>query len=152
MACKVIQFFMKVAAVVILYHPSEVFITNIKTYYSFVQKVYVFDNTETKSELQSRLLELSKVEWYHDYENQGIAARLNTACNKAIQEGFDWLLTMDQDTSFEESDITNYFKCFNEYKLKNEVAVFGPVFDKVKTNDTGKCTVKEVDKLITSGS
>src|SRR6476469_7072789 len=99
---------MKVAAVVILYHPPKDAISNIQTYYDWVDKIFVFDNSETKSAIHDDLIKLSKVELYQDFNNEGIAQRLNQACEIAIKEQFDWLLTMDQDTMFVENAITNY--------------------------------------------
>ncbi|GEO10495.1 glycosyltransferase [Segetibacter aerophilus] len=143
---------MKIAAVVILYHPTEDAISNIKTYYDWVDKLFVIDNTETKSLIQDDLSQLPKVSLFHDFENGGIAKRLNAACRLAIGEQFDWLLTMDQDTSFEVSTISAYLECFNEYKGKEEVAMFGTKFSRHDQPISDDCASVRAEKLITSGS
>ncbi len=71
---------MKVAAVVILYHPDECAIANIKTYYDYVEKIFVFDNSEVKSLIKDDLLKFSKVSFNQDFENEGISKRLNEGC------------------------------------------------------------------------
>ncbi|MER3463640.1 MAG: hypothetical protein C4329_03655, partial [Chitinophagaceae bacterium] len=63
--------------------------------------------------------------YLHDGENRGIAARLNQACKLAIQEGFAWLLTMDQDSFFSDQMLDQYLHCCATYTQLNKVAQFG---------------------------
>lgn len=142
---------MKIAAVVILYHPPATVLANIKTYYDYVEKIFVFDNTEEALPLKDGFKEFSKIIFIQDFENQGIAKRLNEACEIALQEQYDWLLTMDQDTSFSADAASNYFDCFKKYQGKENVAMFGTMFSR-HSNVIADCSVKETDKLITSGS
>ena len=143
---------MNIAAVVILYNPGNSAIANIRTYYDYVDKVYVFDNTEGGAIIKESLHELLKVEYHHDFENQGIAKRLNTVCEKAIGEQFDWLLTMDQDTRFSEPAISYYFSCFKKFEGKERVGLFGTNFSRTFFESSKECNATEVIKLITSGS
>ncbi len=143
---------MKIAAVVILYHPDPDFITNLKTYYNYVAKVFVFDNTETESAVKEELKQLPKVEFFHDYNNDGIAKRLNSGADKAIHEQFDWMLTMDQDSYFSEKAICNYFNCFDKYEPKQNVAMFGTRYGRLKKHSSEICTSTEIHELITSGT
>ncbi len=140
---------MRIAAVVILYHPPENVIDNIKSYYNYVERIYVFNNTETAS--YYNLSSLSKVHYFHDSQNCGIANRLNTACELSLKDGYEWILTMDQDTKFSEEAISNYFNCLQQYKEKNMVAAFGANFKKESTANPSNCQSEKVDRLITSG-
>lgn len=142
---------MKIAAVVILYHPPKDAISNIKTYYDYIEKIFVFDNSEVKSLIKDDLSELPNVEFYQDLENEGIAKRLNEGCNLAIKEHFDWILTMDQDSSFSDDAVITYFNCFKQVKEKEKIAMFGPKYERYN-NTSRNCIAKKVDKLITSGS
>lgn len=92
----------KVAAGVVLYHPDTNIFTNISSYYNSVDKLIVIDNSETAdTSLQNNLHKLfPDVEYRFLNRNAGIAAALNIACKIAIQDGYNWLLTMDQDSSF----------------------------------------------------
>ena len=141
-----------IAVAVILYHPPEDVVSNIRSYCDYVDKIYVFDNTEGGSELKQQLALLSKTEFFENQENLGIAENLNKAARLAIAENFDWLLTMDQDTAFSEEAIQMYISCFKQYAYKENVALFGTGY--AYTNQTIKkeCTSLEVDDLITSGS
>src|SRR6202008_348948 len=101
-----------VAGTVILYHPDAKTLDNIRSYLSSIQRLYVFDNTEKQDERISReLKELQKLAYFHDGSNAGIARRLNQAVQSARSEGFGWLLTMDQDSSFREDHLQKSLDC-----------------------------------------
>jgi len=143
---------MKIAAVVILYIPPDSTISNIVSYYNYVDKIFVYDNTETEPLLQESLLKLSKIEYYHDFKNEGIAKRLNLACEIALQQQFDWMLTMDQDSAFSEDAIHTYFNCFQQFQNRENVSIFGTNNGREIRSNSTNCQIKEVEDLITSGT
>lgn len=143
---------MKIAAVVILYHPNESAITNIKTYYEYVDKIFVFDNSEVESLVKDDLVNLPKVEFYQNFENEGIAKRLNEGCKLAMQEHFDWILTMDQDSTFSKDAINYYFNCFKQFKEKENTVMIGTNRSREITLNTKICKPQQTGDLITSGS
>ncbi|MGI8951013.1 MAG: glycosyltransferase [Chitinophagaceae bacterium] len=146
---------MKIAAVIILYYVDKDIISNIKTYYNYVDKIFVFDNSETESHIKKNLSKLPKIIFFHDNQNLGIAKRLNQACTLALEEGFDWLLTMDQDSKFSLDAISNYFSCFSQYKNKENVAMFAPKYSRETILSTKECQHNEKEKLeelITAGA
>jgi rhamnosyltransferase len=138
------------AACVILYNPKKEDIANILTYVNKVKKVYVFDNTEGKSN-ENLFLNFENVSYFWDNENKGIATRLNEACKKAIADNFNYLLTMDQDSSFLEENIYQYFNDILNFKENEKVAIYGLEYSKNDINDTTENHI-EVDHLITSAS
>jgi rhamnosyltransferase len=142
---------MKIAAVVILYYPPQDVLSNIKSYYNQVDKIYVFDNTDKETYIKEALIQLPKVEFYHDYKNEGISKRLNSAAKLAIENNYNWLLTMDQDTCFSNEAIESYFKCFNDYPHKELVSMFGTEYTNKKSLVLPKCQPEEAENLITSG-
>lgn len=144
--------FMKIAAVVILYHPNDSCLTNIKSYIYNVSKVYIFDNTEKESSVKNELVKLSKVSYFHDNENKGLPARLNEAANYAIEDGYDWLITMDQDSFFLEENFTKYINCFSHFQNKETVAMFGTSNFRSLINSSNQCLWVEGKHLMTSGS
>ena len=98
----------KIVACVVLYNPSLEVIANIQSYYPFVNYLIAVDNSEQKNEtieqaLQSRFNNLA---YKFLNANLGIAAALNIACSIAIENKFDWILTMDQDSSFVGNDLS----------------------------------------------
>ncbi|MEC4049898.1 hypothetical protein OX284_010700 [Flavobacterium sp. SUN046] len=140
------------AASVILYHPQIEDIANISTYCTKVDKVYIYDNTEDKSN-ENLFSEMDNVSYFWDGENKGLSVRLNAACNRAISDGFDYLLTMDQDSSFLEENLDCYFNDILNFSNKESVAIYGLVYDKeniaVKRDEVS--FIKK-DHLITSAS
>lgn len=141
----------KIAAVVILFYPTPETIEFIRTYLPFVDKLYAIDNSERKSVISSEIAKFDKITYLHDGENEGIAKRLNQACAWAIQDGFKWLLTMDQDSSFEEEDISIYINCLANLSKNKEIAMAGAKFIEPREKAI-TCNYKETKYLITSGS
>ena len=141
-----------IAGVVILYNPDpQVTIDNIRTYFSGVKKLYVYDNSEiAHPDLATLLAQLGDtVSYYFFGSNEGISKRLNDAANAAISDGYDYLLTMDQDSSFTEGAFEQYLKLV-EANTVTHVAQFGVNFQKDFTA-VNTLPVK-VLSLITSGS
>lgn len=144
---------MKIAAVVILYHPDENTVENILSYSSFVTQVYIADNTETPFTkiIDSLKRIIPGCIYIHDGNNDGIAARLNEICRRAKADGFDFILTMDQDSAFDQNVITNYFRCFDHFAGKEQVAMFGVQYENPHWSSE-LCNPVPWTTLITSGS
>lgn len=88
-----------VAAVVILYNPGMEVYNNISTYHDQIEKLYVVDNSENANfRLIEKIKLLSDIEYIGNNSNIGIAAALNIAAVRAINEGYKFLLTMDHDS------------------------------------------------------
>ena len=93
---------MKISATVIWYNPGNENIGNIWTYLNYFEKLFIIDNSKNSNKELSKKLESTKVKYiYNEGKNLGISGALNLACEKAIKEGFSWILTMDQDSSFD---------------------------------------------------
>ena len=95
----------------------------------------------------------NKIEYVYNKKNLGIAKALNLACEKAISDGFKWILTMDQDSSFSSNDINEYFKSFDNIEKKN-TGIFSPKH--ILKNDINKIRddkkFLEIDHVMTSGN
>ncbi len=94
----------KLAAVVTLYNPTDDDIKNINTYLEDVDKLYIIDNTEGVDN-RARIPKNSKIDYRFKNENVGVATALNIGAEQALNEGFDYLLTLDQDTSFNDDTL-----------------------------------------------
>lgn len=87
------------AALVILYHYDKTVIQNIRSYADTVETLYLFDNNEEVSMYQQALKDaFPDSVLLGDYHNHGIAAAINQTAALAISQGYDWLLTFDQDS------------------------------------------------------
>ncbi len=93
---------MKLAAVVVLYNPDDKIFENIKSYIDYVDVVYAVDNSCVN---HSEKLNNEKIVYLPNNKNLGIAYALNRGAKHAIDDGYDWLLTMDQDSSFSDDGV-----------------------------------------------
>lgn len=93
---------MKLAGVVVLYNPNSDVEENIKSYADYVDVVYAVDNSSNDN---SAMFSKDKIIYISNGENKGIAYALNVGAQKAISDGYDWLLTMDQDSRFSDDGI-----------------------------------------------
>ena len=109
---------MKIAGTVVWYNPNDENIENIKTYIDYVERLYIIDNSKKNNKKLSEKLNNKKIEYiYNNGKNLGISSALNLACKKAKKEDFSWILTMDQDSSFDSENIKEYFKRLEYYDL-----------------------------------
>ncbi|MDR6563883.1 MULTISPECIES: glycosyltransferase family 2 protein [unclassified Arcicella] len=144
---------MKTAAVVILYHPTQQTLQNINSYHTAVDKLFVLDNTEgSASIINQSSFNNPTIHYSCDGINKGIAERLNEAAQQAINEGFEWLLLMDQDSSFEGNTFDLYIDSITNYQDKKQVALFGPNFSRQYKESIAETNLVKVPAMITSGS
>ena len=116
-----------------------------------MNSIFLYDNTEVKRLSAEVFSEHPTIIYHHDFKNEGIARRLNEACETALQHGFKWLLTMDQDSTVTQDALTKYISCFYHYGPKEMVAAFGPKYNRYENKNDSECVPIEVSGLITSG-
>ncbi len=145
----------QIAATVILYNPNEIVLNNLKSYINQVDHVFAIDNSEIINHpISSQIAGHPKITYINNNGNQGIAQALNLGARKAIEMGYTWLLTMDQDSSFSDTMITAYLECWRRYKDKQGVAIFSPSHDFVDLNAINDQSCESTSRLIvmTSGN
>lgn len=100
---------MPLIATVVLFHPGKEVFENIRSFLEEVEFVLLIDNSEPSMEstflFQFNASERSKILLISNRENYGIAKALNQAAVYAIENKYQWLLTMDQDSSFEKGSL-----------------------------------------------
>ena len=114
----------KLAGMVTLYNPTDEDINNINTYIDDIDVLYVIDNTEGKDN-KSRLPKSKKIKYYFKNENLGVGYALNKAAKKALKDGYKYLLTLDQDTTFKPKVLSRLKKDILELNM-DEVAILLP--------------------------
>ncbi len=138
---------MKIAAVVVVYNPEiEQLKRNIESYASYVNEVIAVDNSDYNIDYNS--FNIEKIVWMKQHENYGIGKALNVGVNKAIEDGCDYVLTMDQDSKFSNNLIDEYLKYVNE-----SIAILSPnyIIDR-KKNKQYKEKTNTMYWTMTSGS
>lgn len=137
---------MKLAAAIVLHNPPSDWTSNVLTYIDHVEKLYIFDNTPQQEQTIPKKIEQKSI-YLHNGKNEGIARRLNQATRIASSEGFEFLMTMDQDSFFESEHIRNYIDTISHDPKKEDIASFGIQIEKSKASE-----INGQDLLITSGS
>jgi len=137
----------KVAAIVVLYNPEPDVLKNVNSYIDQVDKLFVVDNSDIANDtLGEKIRNLSRSEYISNQTNVGIAAALNIGVNKAIDEGFEYLLTMDQDSEAPPSMISNLMECF---AVDNKIAIVSPILYHPKGRKVTYTIDKPFEQVIT---
>lgn len=141
---------MKISGVVILYNPSNEVINNIQTYIHQIDKLYVIDNSNfSNGYLFDNLKYIEKIVYLPNYENLGVAKALNIGAKKAIEEGYEFLLTMDQDSSFDEDNLKSFFDKIDKLNNFGIISPYHVVGNKIIPKDN---KIIDVDAVMTSGN
>lgn len=110
---------MNLSATVILYNPQEIGISrvikNIQSWSSYCKKIYIIDNSPYKTTDTEIICNSIENSFYiYNGNKGGIAGAQNKACEQAVKDGFDWIMTMDQDSIFDSNDIKKYIQLVEE--------------------------------------
>lgn len=115
----------KICAGIVLYEPEiNLLKRNIKKVLPQVEEMYLFDNGSKNSKEVYREIKKSfpTINYFQSHKNKGIAYGLNWLLKKADQQGYDWCLTLDQDSICSSNMISEYRKYIN-YK---DVGIISP--------------------------
>lgn len=145
----------KLLGIVTLYNPDPTEATaNIKRYVGDLDKLIIWDNTPLEKDLKSTILGTlsdfsEKIIWNGNGKNHFIAYPVNYAWNYAIEQGYELLLIMDQDSKWDHFAL--FRKEMEECYAENCNRVFCPY---IIGNDTFGITkdVQEKKVFINSGS
>ncbi|MCO4646487.1 hypothetical protein Si021_00286 [Streptococcus infantarius subsp. infantarius] len=116
-----------IAAGIVLYNPED---TNrldacVKSILKQVGKLYIYDNSTDKLHYSFP----KGVRYDSCGENKGIAFALNELMKMAASDGFEWLITMDQDSIMPDNIVESYSKVIEE--SDDKLAIICPqVIDK----------------------
>lgn len=114
----------KIAGIVTLYNPDMKVTKNILSYLPDVDKLFVIDNTPDHKNTEM-LPKSKKIKYIFNGENLGVAKALNMGAKNAIELGYRWLLTMDQDSRFKKDDIKKMKKYIEETDT-NDIGIVTP--------------------------
>jgi len=139
-----------ICGVVVLYYPDDKVIENIITYAKSLDKLYIIDNGDQPSSFTITEFPCATV-LLSSSKNKGVAAALNLALEQASKEKYTWMLTMDQDGSFEAHELAQLLECKNMLSLDN-ILLLSPVHKKSFVIQKNDCQYEEVETVMTSGN
>lgn len=119
-----------VCAVIVTYNPQPLFIDNVLAISEQVGLVVVVDNGSS-GETESHLLELETrlgCKVIRNHQNLGIATALNLGMKHALENGFDWVCTFDQDSRVCEGFITAMLDTYRQAPHPEIVALLTPSY------------------------
>lgn len=139
-----------IAGMVTLYNSEPEVLSRMSTYYHQVSRLYVVDNSEQPDEhLVGAIRRMySNVVYIANSTNEGIAHALNQAAGAAVRDGFDYLLTMDDDSRASEHTIRTMLEYIEQHPQPARIGIVAAQSD---PNLFGN-QAEEVLYAITSGS
>ena len=143
----------KVAAGIVSFNPEiDRLNDNINAMLNQVDHVYIFDNGSYNStELQKLISNNKNVTVKLSTENRGLSNALNALMNMAIKDGYEWMISMDQDSIMQDDAVQQFLSCSQE----KDVAIICPyVIDSRRKymKYEYEHETEEVEMCITSGS
>lgn len=146
----------KCSAGIVLYNPNISRLKcNIDSIIKQVERLILFDNGSINiTEIEDLIKKYSynNIKLIRSSENKGIAYALNIMVRESKIEGYNWILTLDQDSVTQENTINIFEKYINE----NRTAIICPyVIDKRRKNIKYQIPNEETSYIkfcITSGS
>lgn len=155
------------AAVVVWFHPTPAQALHVLSYCHHVAHTIIVDNSPSDNHAMVDALfqdgHLSDAMREHiSYlpllENKGIATALNHGCRYALSlaptthtEPIAWILTMDQDSQWEETELAHYYDLCNQYDQIEQVGVFSPRQDYQHRRPNYPIAYEQKTAVMTSG-
>lgn len=139
---------MKIIGVVTTYFPDfKKLQANISTYLEQLDYLFIWENTpKEKSRVAAFFEGQEKIIIRTTGDNEGIAKDLNTITRWAIDHGYEYVLTMDQDSAFKPGDFPKYLDIVSQND-QNNIGLWTPAY-----KNTGSKGLPEKEITMTSGS
>lgn len=136
-----------IAGMVTIYNPDRNVCRNLNTYSSYLDKLYIVINSEIDDDIREKLNKINNSEIIDYNTNLGIAKAINVVLDK-VNDRYDWLLTMDQDSFF----IKDLDKFLEKTEQVDDRVTYGITTDVTDDECTGVDNLLlNVDRCITSG-
>lgn len=143
----------RIAGVVVLYRPGENFTENIASYAEQVDILFAVDNSGLDTARTAKpLQQFANVIHVVNGRNFGVARALNIGAQMALEQGCDFLLTMDQDSRAAPGMVETMLACFRSCE-PGSVGIVAP-FHATRPGEKpgGGADFLEVPAAMTSGN
>ena len=128
----------KILAVIVSYNPENLIINLYRSINEQVDELIIIDNLTTENNSKKYLCEISKeVKIIYNNKNFGIAKALNQGAKYAIENNYEWLLTLDQDSEFLPNTYNLLLSSYEQMQDKDKVMLIAPQY-KERINCNGK--------------
>ncbi|MFW6145566.1 MAG: glycosyltransferase, partial [bacterium] len=117
-----------ICAVITTYHPDLKFPIRVERVRSQVGRVVIVDDAGDHSNfeiLQKWFSHLPDVTLYHNRANEGIAFSLNMGIAIARSHGYDWLLTLDDDSTVDKKMVERLIHYYRRIDGHSPIGLIG---------------------------
>jgi len=147
-------------AIIVTHHPDPEFQQGFAKIVDQVACVVIVDNASNSREknILRSLARGNKAVLIENPRNLGSARALNQGMNQAIEQGYSWALTLDQDSQPESDLILHLAEIYLSHPRREEIGVIGAIGSRPKYRRTTSrysdepFLYREVEVVITSGS
>ncbi|MFT3737374.1 MAG: hypothetical protein QM786_01315 [Breznakibacter sp.] len=116
---------MKLCTIIVLFHPNvEDLVLSLPTFNNETDGVILWKNSIINDDCKKVISSYNNLMVAGNENNLGIATALNRSIQLAKQNGFSHVLTMDQDSYFDEGLILQYRSKINSFSY-DDIGVFG---------------------------
>ena len=139
---------MKIAAIVVIYEPSNEEMEAIINKLSLFDKIIVYDNSKTNH--NNFFNGFEKCLYEYNGENDGLAVAYNFALRYCNENKYEWLFILDQDSSIDNNNTSILLSALN--KVKGNIGIVCPY---IKYNESDPLPGKNTEFIewtINSGS
>jgi rhamnosyltransferase len=148
-----------ICAVIVTHNPDDDLYSRIQKVRPQVANIALVDNGSTDSNV-SRLQQLApNVHIILNPRNEGVARALNQGAHWAAQQGYRWILSLDQDSVVVSHMVDSLALAYHAFPEHNSLAVIGSNYTSVANGKPGAANRDEnnswgaeVKTVITSGS
>lgn len=119
--------FKHIIGVVVWLHPTEQERDAILLYNRHLDKVIIVDNSDTDN--SALCADIENAVYLTHRNEHGIAGALNVGFREAERLGAQWVLTMDQDSQWNQSSLLDYITEAQQYTDFEHVGLFAPYHD-----------------------
>ena len=116
---------MKTVIVIVCFNPCDSFFDD---NFNIANALYIIvDNTVIpQASFIARFANFKDVMYLPQYNNTGIAKALNIGCEKALELGYHYVITMDQDSKVTDEIITSLLNYYDKMKLQQNISIVSP--------------------------
>lgn len=136
-----------------LYHPKDDTFSYLEELSKNFQAIYVYDNSNQNATYKNKI-DIIASRYNFDGKNRGLSKAFNWFLENAKEDKSDYLLLLDQDSSFDINLITELMKDIKSIQIDSKVAIHACNAKPwgIGSEDIPSETISEVDSVISSGS
>jgi rhamnosyltransferase len=153
----------KICAIIITFNPEFSFSKNISSIFNKVDHVVVIDNKSCdlkKLFIEDVTSKFNNINTIYNEKNMGIAFALNVGVKYAISLNYEWVVTLDQDSFFEEGALQQMINFANLKGIENNLGIVAPSYlfensnqrNSLKKIISNRLNYTEPSVVITSGN